>query len=85
MSKVRNGERGHGGVERRLISLGARPRNEGEPGRAWLEEALHTVGARVVFHGGKHRYATYIGPRTKGRIIATSYPYPKADQGSAAE
>ncbi|WP_306193170.1 hypothetical protein [Streptomyces sp. MK5] len=53
MSKVRNGERGRRGVERRLVALGARPRHEGEPGRAWLEEALRTVGARVVSHGGK--------------------------------
>jgi hypothetical protein len=84
MSKVRNGERGAGGVERRLIALGARPRVEGEPGRAWLEEALHAVGARVVSHGGNHRYAAYIGPRTGRRLTAISYPYPKADQGGAA-
>ncbi|WP_327749971.1 hypothetical protein [Streptomyces europaeiscabiei] len=48
MSKVRNGERGSGGVERRLVAHGARPRNDSEPGRAWLEEALHTVGALAV-------------------------------------
>ncbi|MEU2866053.1 hypothetical protein ABZ672_48570 [Streptomyces mirabilis] len=36
MSKVRNGERGRGGVKRRLVALGARPRDAGEPGRAWL-------------------------------------------------
>ncbi|MFI1794455.1 hypothetical protein ACH40D_39525 [Streptomyces olivaceoviridis] len=84
MSKVRNNERGRGGVETRLVALGARPRHEGEPGRAWLEEALHTVGARVVSHGGNHRYAAYIGPCTGRRITATSYPYPKADQGGAA-
>ncbi|MER6030655.1 hypothetical protein [Streptomyces sp. NPDC001851] len=39
MSKVRNDECGRGGVERRLVALGARPRSEGEPGRGWLEEA----------------------------------------------
>ncbi|MEU0899803.1 hypothetical protein [Streptomyces massasporeus] len=84
MSKVRNGERGRGGVERRLVALGARPRDEGEPGRGWLEEALQGVGARVVAHGGNHKYAAYIGPRTGRRLTATSYPYPKADQGGAA-
>ncbi|MCX4564334.1 hypothetical protein OHA02_50215 [Streptomyces phaeochromogenes] len=83
MSKVRNSERGRGGVERRLVALGARPRNPGEPGRAWLEEALHDVGARGVRHGGHHRYAAYIGPRTGQLLTATSYPYPKADQGGA--
>jgi len=83
MSKVRNGERGRGGVERRLVALGARPREAGEPGRAWLDEALHAVGARVAHHGGNHRYAAWIGPRTGRRLTATSYPYPKADQGGA--
>ncbi len=56
MSKVRNGERGRGGVERRLVALGARPRDEGEPGRGWLEEALQAVGARLVAHGGNHKF-----------------------------
>ncbi|WP_181652236.1 hypothetical protein [Streptomyces sp. WAC00263] len=56
MSKVRNGERGRGGVKRRLVALGARPRDAGEPGRAWLTEALHDVGARGVRHGGHHRF-----------------------------
>lgn len=84
MSKVRNDERGRGGVERRLVALGARPRDPGEPGRAWLEEALHAVGAQGVHHGGHHRYAAYIGPRTGRRLAVTSYPYPKADQGGAA-
>lgn len=60
MSKVCNDERGAGGVERRLIALGARPRVEGEPGRAWLEEALQTVGARVVSHGGNHRFCGHL-------------------------
>jgi hypothetical protein len=82
MSKVRNGERGQGGVERRLVAAGARPRGTGEPGRVWLQEALHAVGARSVHHGGHHRYAACIGPRT-GRLAPTSYPYPKADQGGA--
>jgi hypothetical protein len=56
MSKVRNSERGRGGAERRLVTLGARPRGAGEPGRAWLAEALHDVGARDVRHGGHHRF-----------------------------
>ncbi|MBL3671584.1 hypothetical protein JL475_38100 [Streptomyces sp. M2CJ-2] len=83
MSKVRNGERGAGGVERRLIALGVRPCVKGEPSRAWLEEALQAVGARVVSHGGNHRYAAYIGRRTGRQLTATSDPYPKADQGGA--
>ncbi|MFF4755242.1 hypothetical protein ACWD5R_35160 [Streptomyces sp. NPDC002514] len=84
MSKVRNGERGRGRVERRLVALGARPRDEGEPGWAWLEESLQALGARVVPHGGNHRYAAYIGPRTSRRLTATSYPCPKAHEGGVA-
>lgn len=86
MPKVRNNERGRGGVERRLVALGARPRDPGEPVRAWLAEVLHAVGAQGVHHGGHHRYAAYIGPRTGRRLTATSYPYPypKANQGGAA-
>ncbi|MFF3982341.1 hypothetical protein [Streptomyces sp. NPDC001828] len=84
MSKVRNGECGRGGAERRLVALGARPRNAGEPGRAWLAEALHAAGARGVRHGGCHRYAAYIGPRTGRLLTATSYPYSKAGQGGVA-
>ncbi|MEW1773437.1 hypothetical protein [Streptomyces sp. NPDC086777] len=84
MSKVRNGERGRGGVERRPVTLGARPRDEGEAGRGWPEEALQATGARVVAHGRNHKYAAYTGPRTGRRLIATSHPYPKADQGDAA-
>jgi hypothetical protein len=56
IAKVRADEQGHGGVERRLITLGARPREPREPGRAWLEEALHAVGTTVVHHGGNHRF-----------------------------
>ncbi|MGP4049625.1 hypothetical protein [Streptomyces sp. 2A115] len=77
-SKVRNSERGRGGVERRLVALGARPHEAGEPGRAWLEEALHAVGARVSHHGGHHRYAAYIGPRTGRRLTATSRSSPSS-------
>jgi len=49
-----------------------------------MEEAVQAVGARVAFHGGNHKYAAYIGPRTGRRLTATSYPYPKADRGGAA-
>jgi hypothetical protein len=79
---VRADESGHGGTERRLIALGARPR---EPGRAWLAEALAAVGATVLDHRGNHRYAHLIGPRRDRRPLeATTYPYPKKDQEAAA-
>jgi hypothetical protein len=56
ISKVRADESGHGGAERRLIALGARPREAREPGRDWLAEALAAVGATVLDHRGNHRF-----------------------------
>ncbi|MCG0285255.1 hypothetical protein [Streptomyces sp. PSAA01] len=77
MAKVRADEAGHCGVERRLMAFGARPRDPGEPGRAWLEEALR---ASVLRHGDSHRYATAIAPRSgRRRISATSCPCPSVD------
>lgn len=85
ISKVRADESGHAGTERRLIRLGARPRNAREPGRAWLEEALHAVGATFLDHRGNHRYAHLIGPRAERRpLTVTAYPYPKKDAEPAA-
>ncbi len=75
--------RGHAGIERRLVTYGARPRSLGEPGGEWLEEALLTIGATVMDHGGNHRYRLWIGPRARrasgslsGSVI-TALPYPK--------
>ncbi|MER6687468.1 hypothetical protein [Streptomyces olivaceoviridis] len=84
-SKIHRNEPGHVGAERRLQTFGARPRDEGEPGVAWLAEALHTIGATVLDHRGNHRYALPIGPRS-GRPVLThsAYPYPKKDQQAAA-
>jgi hypothetical protein len=36
LSKVRGDEQGHTYVERELVRFGARPRQRGEPGAAWL-------------------------------------------------
>jgi hypothetical protein len=71
--------RGHGGVEQRLVAFGARPRSPGEPGRPWLDEALHAIGATVMHHGGNHRYRAWIGPRGRRdrRGTLTAFPYPK--------
>lgn len=85
ISKVRTDESGHAGTERRLVLLGARPRAAREPGRAWLDEALATVGATVLHHRGNHRYAHQIGPRHERRpLAATAYPYPKRDEEPVA-
>ncbi|MDX3075908.1 hypothetical protein [Streptomyces sp. MI02-7b] len=78
ISKVRALEPGHGGVERRLVQLGARARAPREPGRQWISEALATIGATRLRHSGNHRYALAIGPRSqRPRIHGTVLPYPK--------
>ncbi|GAA0902989.1 MULTISPECIES: hypothetical protein [Streptomyces violaceusniger group] len=64
MAKVRADEAGHCGVERRLMAFGARPRDPGEPGRAWLEEALR---ASVLCH-------------LEGGIVTRTSIEPKADK-----
>ncbi|WP_331727419.1 hypothetical protein OG871_40395 (plasmid) [Kitasatospora sp. NBC_00374] len=80
--KVRRDESGHQGVERRLQAFGARPRREGEPGGRWLEEALETVGAGRLDHGGNHLYARSIGRhRTHITLAPMSYPPPRRWQG----
>ncbi|MGV9268136.1 Mom family adenine methylcarbamoylation protein [Kitasatospora sp. NPDC003701] len=76
--KVRRDESGHHGVERRLRVLGARPREAGEPGGRWLEEALEAIGAGRLDHGGNHLYARSIGARrTSVTVAPTAYPAPK--------
>jgi hypothetical protein len=80
LAKVRADERGHAYVERRLEALGAPPRLAGEPGRAWLAHALADVGARLLRHGGCHRFAFRLGghaDRRATRIAVPALPYPK--------
>ncbi|MER5608231.1 hypothetical protein AB0F93_00475 [Micromonospora tulbaghiae] len=59
--KVRKGERGAGGVIRRLVALGARPPLAGQSGRAWLRQALTDVGVRRFKHPGNHRFVFRLG------------------------
>lgn len=80
LSKVRAQERGSGGVERRLVAAGARPRRRGEDPRAWLTEALNAAGARRITHGGNHRYAFALGTpadRRRARPGLAPGAYPK--------
>jgi hypothetical protein len=79
LSKVRGDEQGHAYVERQLVRFGARRRRAGEPGAAWLREALSAAGVRSMVHGGNHRYAFRLGARR--RLVAVGFPaeaYPKA-------
>lgn len=83
ISKVRAGEPGGRGVERRLLAFpGAWPRSHGEPGGRWLAAVLDAIGASVLRHGGNYRYACAIGPnRTRVVIDLTPCPYPKRHHG----
>ena len=76
--KVRAGEPGAGGVERRLIALGAAPRPRSTTDRArWLADALTQIGAHHVRHPGNHRYVYRLG---RGIPLGMpAQPYPKGD------
>lgn len=75
---MRNDEQGHAYVEHELVRFGARHRQPGEDGAAWLREALTAAGVRSIRHGGNHRYAFRLG--VQRRLVAVGLPaaYPKA-------
>ncbi len=73
LSKVRNLERGHEYVERRLVEFGARPRCGAEP-RVWLPAALKAAGVRRLRHPGCHRYAFPLERRVLIALAARAYP-----------
>ncbi|MFD8671390.1 hypothetical protein ACFV1U_39325 [Streptomyces microflavus] len=79
--KVRRQEQGHEYAERLLLSLGAAPMRAGADPRAWLREALETVGARNLRHRGVHRYVYRLGKNRReresirlGLPMSDSYP-----------
>lgn len=79
--KVRQQEQGHEYAERRLVDLGARPRQARQAPAVWLAEALAEVGAVQLRHGGNHRYVFVLGrtqrQRDLVRIGLAGQPYPK--------
>lgn len=81
MSKVRNQERGHEYVERRLIEWGAPAPKAGESPRLWLPRALDAVKITRARHSGQHRYAWPLGrtksERARVRIAGQAGFYPK--------
>lgn len=84
LQKVRQQESGAGGVERRMVDLGARVRRAGESPRAWLSDALDDLDAVKVRHPGNYRYAWKIGTRAQRRGVhiappRTAYPKPAGD------
>jgi hypothetical protein len=91
LNKVRNQERGHAYVERRLIALGARAPRAGEAPAAWLIEALGEVGATRLRHSGCYRYllgtSKWYRRELRHRIAGDQLltpPYPKAHAGGIA-
>ena len=87
LAKVRNDERGHAYVERRLSAFGARPRRPAEPGREWLATALRSTGARLLRHGGCHRFAFRARPAGEpgsAWIAMPALPYPKHPDAPSA-
>lgn len=79
-SKVRGQEMGHEHVERKLVTLGARPMRAGEKPAAWLARAMDDVGVVRVRHRGNFRYCFTLGTRSQRRAVRLgrpSLPYPK--------
>lgn len=77
--KVVAQERGHEYVEQLLVRHGARPLDGRDDPARWLAEALASVGATRLRHGGCHRYGFRLGPRAR-RIHLPAVPasaYPK--------
>ncbi|HXA27648.1 MAG TPA: hypothetical protein VN193_02780 [Candidatus Angelobacter sp.] len=85
LQKVRAQERGAAGVERRLVALGAPPRDSGDDPSTWLRVALQAVQAHHFRHAGMHRYVL-VTPRARGhsgaRIALPRQAYP--ERSSAA-
>lgn len=74
-AKVTGGERGAGGVIRRLAALGATPPEPDCETTTWLRTALAQVGATTLAHPGNHRYVRRIG-RTRGERTRTVIALP---------
>jgi hypothetical protein len=89
LQKVRQQERGHESVERKLIGYGARAPRVGEDMTAWLRIALGDIGVRRIRHRGAHRYVFRLGrnARKRSRIslgLPTNSAYPKQIDDAAA-
>jgi hypothetical protein len=89
LQKIRAGESGSDSAERRLVTLGARPRRAGEDAREWLRSALDDLAVTKVSHPGNFRYAWPLGTpaqrrRTRIGMDRTPYPKPATDLLTAA-
>jgi hypothetical protein len=79
LQKVRQAERGHEYVERRLVALGAAGPRAGESGAVWLVEGLEEIGAVRLRHRGCFRYAMVTNRRDRTHLVIAPerQPYPK--------
>lgn len=81
LSKIRNEERGIDYAMRQLVTLGAPPRQRGEPPRLYVERALREGGFRRVWHKGNYVYTFALGSARQRRALrqrfAPALPYPK--------
>jgi hypothetical protein len=80
IQKMRGGEQGRDGVERRLRSYGASPRRPSETDAEYLKRALEEIGVRKLKHRGNIRYLFPLGSAREKRLIEIGIPrgpYPK--------
>lgn len=81
LAKLRNGERGRGHVEARLVAAGAAPRGD-EPEAEWAERWVPRVTRRLR-HPGNHKYLWALDRRRKA--LPAGQPYPKTTGGLFAK
>lgn len=81
VSKIKLGEMGAAGAEKRLVSLGARPRAFGQDPAEWVDEVLASDAFVRVKHPGNHVYAFALGRPAEKRNLLQSFapakPFPK--------
>lgn len=78
VSKLVGNEPGAGGVALRLRQAGAPEPARDEPPAAWLQRALHSVGATTIRHPGKHKYAWRLDRSPASQLAQPAQPYPKS-------
>jgi hypothetical protein len=78
VSKLAGSEPGARGVAARLRELGAPTVDAGETPAAWLDRALPAIGATIIRHPGKHKYAWRLDRGPTSQLGQPAMPYPKS-------
>ncbi|HVT78388.1 MAG TPA: hypothetical protein VHD87_15230 [Acidimicrobiales bacterium] len=68
--KIRQQERGHDHVERKLVALGAPVMRAGQRPADWLRDALDHIGYDKVSHPGNHRFGWRLGSKSQRRAVS---------------